>query len=204
MLNAMAPIGCHASTVGRHAWAWDKRTQSASTWSELMYWIPALCEEQTLEATLAAAPTAPFVEDYDYYVRRMAGVDNALALPKCLDATLAAATALPEDDRKVLRRAARWIRAGEQAGDESRSLNYLALVCALEALSQRGYKTKGCKKGFQRMMLELLPCYRDMEHSAAFLYDLRCDLAHEAVVFQEDWDEMPLDTERRISTHSIT
>ncbi|MDP2322838.1 MAG: hypothetical protein Q8N51_02285 [Gammaproteobacteria bacterium] len=197
LLNALTPIGCYSPAVGQHGWTWERKTAVASRWSELSYSIPALYEEGSLEAALAAAPVGHAIEDHAYYVGQNGAVDNALVLPRCLDETIVAANALPEEERKVLRRAAHWIKAGERAGDESRSLNYLALVCGLEALSHYGWKGIGAKKGFSQMMHDLLPCYGEVEASAAYLYKLRCALAHDAAVFADDWQEISMESDTR-------
>jgi hypothetical protein len=195
ILNAVTPICCHEVAWGRHGWAWDRTGATASKWLELTYFAPEILDEPLMERTKTGAPSGPWVPDHDYYIGYAATTDGVLALPASLDETIAAAHQLPDERGSVLRRAARWLKAGDRAGEESRSLHFLAIVCGMESLARDWSPDTGSKAALKKMFTELLPCYREVETAVNRFYSLRSALAHGERVLPEDWIDAPMQTE---------
>lgn len=195
LLNALTLTGCRQTLHGPQAWAWDGSGALASKWAELVYFAPQVYDTRLVEAARGAASAGGFAAAASYYLDRIATANDAMVLPDSLDETLAAAEALPDERKVVLRRAARWIKAGDRAGDESRSLHYVALASGLEALASEWTAQARPVEGFKRLLTDLLP-YPSMEKIAGKLYGLRSALAHGGTVFPDDWIDRPASSEQ--------
>jgi hypothetical protein len=194
LLNAVTPSACHEPPWGRSAWAWERTGESASKWLELMYFAPEAYDEALVDRARQDAPPGPLIPDYRYYVRFEATVEHSMAFPASLDDTIAAADALPAEKMAILRRAARWIKAADRAGQDSRSLNFLGILCGIDALARDWSGTGGSRAATQKLFSDLLPCYSEIELAARKIYDLRSALAHGGKVMPEDWIDHPMDT----------
>lgn len=197
LLNALTPIGCHEIVNGHQGWGWDRGVENHSKWIEYTYFANEVLDEELMRKTREEAPVGELVPDYDYYYQRRVRQDHGVAFPHSLDETLAAIDGLPHDKRRALLRAARWIKAGDRAGRESQSLQFLSIAVGLEALANaRGVATTP-REAFKLLLTDLLPGFTATAKPAAEMYALRSALAHGGKLFPGDWIDRAMSSEER-------
>lgn len=197
LLNAITPIGCHETMSSHQGWGWNRIADKSSKWVEHTYFATEMLDEELMAKTREDAPLGVFVPDFEFYYAQRVTSEEGVAFPHSLDETLAAASALPQDKRRALLRAARWIKAGDRAGRESQSLQFLSIAVGLESLAHaRGATTKP-REAFKLLLTDLLPGFTAITKPAAEMYALRSALAHGGKLFPGDWIDRPMSSEEK-------
>ncbi len=120
-----------------HAWitlAAEDNSGLASKWLPLGYTHPGLAREiEGFSDMSGSEPVAFFPADHRFARPRVTG--DPLVLPDDIELALDIALSLRGEDRERFNRALIYLEHAKSVGSESRSLAYIALVMAIEALT---------------------------------------------------------------------